>query len=201
MAAASSPARRAARAGGRPRYVAFNKPWGVLSQFTGEPGQHTLADFGLPAGIYAAGRLDRDSEGLLLLSDDGPFIARLLDPKRGHPRTYLAQVEGTPDAAALERLRRGVAIGDWTTLPCIAEAVDDPGFPPRDPPIRVRKAIPTAWLRLVLTEGKNRQVRRMTAAVGLPTLRLVRVAIGDLVLGDLQPGAWRPVRREEIGIA
>jgi pseudouridine synthase len=182
------------------RYIAFHKPWGVLSQFSGAPRGATLGGFGLPTGVYAAGRLDRDSEGLLLLSNDGPFIARLLDPAHTHPRTYLVQVEGIPDRAAIDRLRAGVTIGDYRTLPCRAESIEDPGFAERDPPIRKRKWIPTSWIRTVLIEGKNRQVRHMTAAVGFPTLRLVRVAIGDLTLGDLAPGAWRPVARAAIGI-
>lgn len=186
------------------RYVVLHKPYGVLSQFTEDvPGQATLRAFDLPPGVYPAGRLDRDSEGLLLLSDDGPFIKRLLDPARGHPRTYLAQVEGIPDDAALDRLRGGVDIRVGKdlhhTLPCAVERLDaEPDLPPRDPPIRYRAEIPTTWLRLTLTEGKNRQVRKMTAAVGHPTLRLVRVAIGALALGDLPQGAWREVRRQDI---
>lgn len=186
------------------RYIAFHKPYGVLSQFTPEAdGQRTLADFDLPAGVYPVGRLDRDSEGLLLLSDDGRFIQRLLDPRRGHPRTYLAQVENIPDREALAALRRGVTITinrkPYRTRPCTVELLsEEPSLPPRDPPIRYRKAIPTAWLRLVLTEGKNRQVRRMTAAVGHPTLRLVRVAVGRLHLGDLPQGQWRPVTAGDV---
>lgn len=184
--------------------IAFHKPFDVLSQFTQEePGQRTLAEFGLPAGVYPVGRLDRDSEGLLLLSNDGRFIKRVLDPRHGHPRTYLAQVERIPDAAALAALRAGVdiRIGGKVhrTLPCKADLVDgEPDLPPRDPPIRFRKSVPTAWMRLTLTEGKNRQVRRMTAAVGFPTLRLVRVAIGSLPLGDLAPGAWREISRQDV---
>ncbi|MFA7430201.1 MAG: pseudouridine synthase [Rhodospirillaceae bacterium] len=186
------------------RIIAFHKPFDVLSQFTAEEdGQRTLAEFGLPAGVYPVGRLDRDSEGLLLLSNDGPFIKRVLEPRHGHPRTYLAQVERVPDADALAALRAGVdiRIGGKVhrTLPCTAELFDgEPDLPPRDPPIRYRAAIPTAWLRLVLTEGKNRQVRRMTAAVGFPTLRLVRVSIGHLELGDLPPGGWRDVTRKDV---
>ncbi len=187
-----------------PSIIAFNKPYGVLSQFTEDvPGQRTLSEFGLPAGLYPVGRLDRDSEGLLLLSNDGAFIDRVLTPKRGHPRTYLAQVENIPDDEALAFLREGVSIRvggkTYRTRPCQAELmVEEPDLPPRDPPIRHRVAIPTAWLRLTLTEGKNRQVRRMTAAVGFPTLRLVRIQIGHLPLGDLASGAWRPVSSRDV---
>ncbi|WP_343714780.1 pseudouridine synthase [Inquilinus sp.] len=184
---------------GQARYVVFHKPYGVLSQFTPEGRWRGLNEFGLPPGIYAAGRLDADSEGLLLLTDDGPLIKRLLDPKHGHPRTYLAQVEGDPAQEALDALAGGIALTDGPTRPCGVERLEDePDLPPRDPPIRVRKAIPTAWLQLTLTEGRNRQVRRMTAAVGHPTLRLVRIALGALTLGDLPPGAWITVEREEI---
>lgn len=188
----------------RSRIIALHKPYDVLSQFTEDvPGQRTLAEFGLPSGVYPVGRLDRDSEGLLLLSNDGTFIKRVLEPKRGHPRTYLAQVENIPDNAALTALRTGVTIRingkSYRTLPCEAERLTaEPDLPPRDPPIRYRAAIPTAWLKLTLVEGKNRQVRRMTAAVGFPTLRLVRVRIGALDLGDLAPGAWREVTRRDV---
>lgn len=182
-----------------PRYIAFNKPFGVLSQFTPEAGHPALDGYGLPPGIYAAGRLDRDSEGLLLLTDDGPLIARLIDPKRGHPRTYLVQVEGTPSAAALDRLRAGVVLKDGATRPAKVSEVPEPAWLwPRDPPIRFRKSVPTSWLELELTEGRNRQVRRMTAAVGLPTLRLVRTRIGQLSLEGLTPGRWREVARDEV---
>jgi pseudouridine synthase len=181
------------------RYVLFHKPYGVLSQFTPEGRWRGLNEFGLPPGIYAAGRLDADSEGLLLLTDDGPLIKRLLDPKHGHPRTYLAQVEGEPADEVLEVLAQGIALTDGPTKPCIAERLDtEPDLPPRDPPIRFRLSIPATWMRLTLTEGRNRQVRRMTAAVGHPTLRLVRVAIGDVELGDLPPGSWITVERETI---
>lgn len=176
------------------RYIAFNKPHGVLSHFTGEAGQRTLARFNLPPGVYAAGRLDADSEGLLLLTDDGPLIHRLLDPRFAHPRTYWAQVERVPDPAAIEALRSGPMLGDGRCLPCAARLLDPPPLvPPRDPPIRFRKSVPAAWLEITLREGRNRQVRRMTAAVGHPTLRLIRVAIGELRLGDLEPGQWRDV--------
>ncbi|MFD2206941.1 pseudouridine synthase [Kiloniella antarctica] len=182
-----------------PLYVALYKPFGVLSQFTGEEGQRTLREIGLPQGIYAAGRLDQDSEGLLLLSNDGPFIDKLIHPRNGHSRSYLVQVEKTPDNQALQRLCKGVVIKGYQTKPCRAELlVKDPELPLRDPPIRERKNIPTAWLRVTLTEGKNRQVRRMTAAVGFPTLRLVRERIGKLELGDLKPGEWREVSAKDI---
>lgn len=181
------------------RYIAFWKPYGVLSQFTPEAGHPALDRFGLPPGVYPVGRLDRDSEGLLLLSDDGRFIERLLSPRHGHPRRYLAQVEGTPDAAALAALAAGPTIGGYRCRRCQVEMVPvEPVLPPRDPPIRFRRSVPTAWLRLTLTEGKNRQVRRMTAAVGLPTLRLVREAIGALTLDGLKPGEWRPVAVADV---
>ena len=182
-----------------PLYVALYKPFGVLSQFTGEEGQRTLREIGLPQGVYAAGRLDQDSEGLLLLSNDGPFIDKLIHPRNGHNRSYLVQVEKIPDDQALIQLRKGVVIKGYQTKPCGVELLtEDPLLPPRDPPIRERKNIPTAWLRMTLTEGKNRQVRRMTAAVGFPTLRLVREKIGKLELGDLKPGEWKEVSAKEI---
>ena len=178
-----------------PRLILFNKPFGVLSQFTGEPAQATLADWIQLPGVYAAGRLDADSEGLLLLTDDGPLQHRIADPRHKLPKTYLAQVEGVPDEAALHSLQAGLALGDFITCPCRARRVDEPAWLwPRVPPIRERKAIPTAWLEIVLEEGKNRQVRRMTARVGLPTLRLVRVAIGPWSLEGLAPGEWREMR-------
>ena len=180
--------------------LAFHKPYGVLCQFTpDQPGQRTLADFGFPAGVYPVGRLDMDSEGLLLLSDEPGLNHRLLDPQAGHARTYLAQVEGVPGADALRRLAAGgVEIQGHRTRPAKVACLDeDPGFAERVPPVRFRKTVPTAWISLSLTEGKNRQVRRMTAAVGLPTLRLVRVAVGALQLGDLPPGAWRELPSSE----
>ncbi len=175
--------------------VAFNKPHGVLCQFTdrGTPPRPTLAGFGLPAGVYAAGRLDSDSEGLLLLTDDGALAHRLTDPRHKQPKTYWVQVEGAPDAGQLERLRRGVVLSDGPTLPALARQIEAPSLWPRDPPVRYRKSVPDAWLELVLREGRNRQVRRMTAAVGLPTLRLVRVAVGAHRLDGLAPGDWRCV--------
>ncbi|MCP5531923.1 MAG: pseudouridine synthase [Akkermansiaceae bacterium] len=181
--------------------LAYHKPYGVLCQFTpDQPGQRTLADFGFPAGVYPVGRLDMDSEGLLLLSDEPGFNHRLLDPSAGHRRTYQAQVEGLPDAAALGRLARGgLSIRGHRTLPCEARLPDPaPDWPPRDPPVRFRREIPTTWIELRLREGKNRQVRRMTAAVGYPTLRLIRTAIGTYPLGTLAPGAWVELNRGDL---
>ena len=175
--------------------ILFNKPYGVLSQFTPEAGHRALNEFGFPPGVYAAGRLDHDSEGALLLTDDGRMVKRLLDPKNTHPRTYLAQVDGEITDEALQKLRRGVVIKGYQTRPCKAEkALPPENLWERVPPIRYRANIPTSWVRLTLTEGKNRQVRHMTAAVGFPTLRLIRVQIGDLSLGTLQPGEWRIVK-------
>jgi 23S rRNA pseudouridine2457 synthase len=174
--------------------VAFNKPYGVLCQFTDRstPPRPTLAGFGLPPDVYAAGRLDHDSEGLLLLTDDGPLSNRITDPRHKLPKTYRVQVEGTPSPDQLQALRDGVTLNDGPTRPAQATLLDPPPVLwPRDPPVRFRKTVPDAWLELTIREGRNRQVRRMTAAVGLPTLRLVRVAIGDWSLETLQPGAWR----------
>lgn len=175
--------------------LAFHKPYGVLSQFTPEPGSawRTLAEFGLPKNVYALGRLDADSEGLLLLSDEPGLNSRLLDPKNAHRREYWVQVEGLPSDLALSQLSRGVRIGDYTTLPARARRLAPPALPPRDPPIRVRKTVPDSWIAIELVEGKNRQVRRMTAAVGHPTLRLVRARIESLELGTLAPGTWREI--------
>ena len=176
--------------------IAFNKPYGVLSQFTDrtEPARPTLAGFAMPPGVYAAGRLDHDSEGLLLLSDDGPLIARISSPKFKWPKTYVVQVEGSPDDGQLDSLRKGVSLDDGTTRPAKARLLIGPPdwLWPRDPPVRQRKTVPDAWLELTITEGRNRQVRRMTAAVGLPTLRLLRIAIGPHRLDGLSPGQWRP---------
>ena len=180
--------------------LALHKPYGVLSQFTPEPGSRwrTLAACGLPPKVYALGRLDADSEGLLLFSDEPGLNSRLLDPAAGHRREYWVQVEGRPDDAALARLARGVEIGDYTTRPCAVRRLEPaPAVPPRDPPIRVRKSVPDSWLALGLVEGKNRQVRRMTAAIGHPTLRLLRVRIGRFALGDLAPGRWRELTAAE----
>jgi 23S rRNA pseudouridine2457 synthase len=180
--------------------LAFHKPYGVLSQFTPEPGSRwrTLAEFKLPSKVYALGRLDADSEGLLLLSDEAGLNARLLDPEQGHRREYWTQVEGLPSDAALTQLARGLKIGDYTTRPCAVRRLEPPpAVPPRDPPIRVRKSVPDCWLALELVEGKNRQVRRMTAAVGHPTLRLIRAKIGAFALGELAPGRWRELTTAE----
>lgn len=174
--------------------ILFNKPYEVLSQFTDRGGattRATLSDYIDVPGVYPAGRLDRDSEGLLLLTDDGRLQARIADPKFKLPKTYLIQVEGIPDAAALDRLRQGVMLKDGPTRPAEADRIDPPTIWPRDPPIRVRQSIRDSWLTLTIREGRNRQVRRMTAAVGHPTLRLIRWSIGDWTLSDLAPGAWR----------
>jgi 23S rRNA pseudouridine2457 synthase len=178
-----------------PRLILFNKPWGVLPQFTdkgtvGGP-RATLSDFIDVPGVYPAGRLDKDSEGLMLLTDDGRLQARIADPKHKMAKTYLVQVEGDVTEAALTALRGGVLLKDGRTLPAEAEAIADPMLWPRDPPIRVRQSVPDSWLRLTLREGRNRQVRRMTAAVGFPTLRLVRWQVGEWSLDGLVPGQWR----------
>jgi 23S rRNA pseudouridine2457 synthase len=178
-------------------YLLFNKPFQVLSQFT-NGGRRTLSDYIEVPGVYPAGRLDFDSEGLLLLTDDGVLQHRLTDPRYEHPRTYHVQVEGTVTDGAIEQLRRGVTIGDYRTKPSQVSPVPEPPWPPRDPPIRFRKNIPTSWIALTLTEGRNRQVRRMTAAVGFPTLRLIRVGIGILKIDGLASGTWRNLRSNEI---
>lgn len=182
-----------------PRVLRFWKPYQVLTQFTDAQGRATLADFITVPDVYAAGRLDYDSEGLLLLTDSGRLNHRLTDPAFAHPRTYLAQVERIPDAAALARLRSGVELNDGRTRPAQVERLDTPpDLPERSVPIRFRKNVPTAWLRLTLTEGRNRQVRRMTAAVGYPTLRLVRWSIATLTLDGLQPGQWQALSPQEV---
>lgn len=180
--------------------LAFNKPYGVLSQFTPEPGSphRTLAEFGFPPDVYPIGRLDADSEGLLLLSDEKGLNTTLLDPERGHRRTYWVQVEGVPTAAALQRLEKGVEVKGRRTHPCHAAVLlPQPLVADRVPPIRSRVNIPTTWIELTLTEGKNRQVRRMTAAVGFPTLRLIRIRIGHFGLDDLSSGSWRRLTSAE----
>ena len=182
------------------RYLLFYKPYNVLSQFTDEgTGYPTLKAFIPVPNVYAVGRLDRDSEGLLLLTDDGPMQHRLSHPKFAHTRQYWVQVERIPDEAALDRLRRGVTIRGYRTHPAQVKAIAPPTLPPRHPPIRYRKQVPTAWLEMTLSEGKNRQVRRMTAAVGFPTLRLVRSALYDqaLTLQGLLPGEWRALSGDE----
>lgn len=173
--------------------ILFNKPFNVLCQFTDRsvPPRPTLAAFGLPPQVYAAGRLDHDSEGLLLLTDDGGLAHRLTDPRHKADKTYWVQVEGEPTPERLAQLRRGVLLNDGPTLPAGIEQMDPPALWVRDPPVRFRKTVPDAWLAVTLREGRNRQVRRMTAAVGLPTLRLVRASIGPYQLGGLQPGQWR----------
>ena len=179
------------------RAILFNKPYGVLSQFSG--GEGTLKDYIRVKDVYPVGRLDRDSEGLLLLTDDGRIQHQLSDPKFQHPRSYWTQVEGIPDERALTQLRDGVIIQGYRTRPAHVRLLsEEPGFPPRNPPIRFRKSIPTTWMELILVEGRNRQVRHMTATVGYPTLRLVRVAIGKLSLGNLQPGEWRDLTVAEL---
>ena len=173
--------------------LAFHKPFGVLSQFTADGSPHrTLAEFGFPKHVYAIGRLDADSEGLLLLSDEAQLNRRILDPGNAHRREYWVQVERIPTADALRRLQEGLSIQGRTTLPCRARILDPPPeLPPRSPPIRFRKTVPTCWLALEIIEGKNRQVRRMTAAMGHPTLRLLRVRIGRFELGSLKAGTWK----------
>lgn len=175
--------------------IAFNKPYGVLSQFTSDGSKNrTLAEFGFPRAVYPLGRLDADSEGLLLLSDEPELNALLLSPKHGHSRTYWVQVENIPSEQALKKLRRGIFIEHHETLPCSARILSPrPEILDRIPPIRVRKNIPDCWLEITLTEGKNRQVRKMTAAVGHPALRLIRVKIGAYSLGDLAVGRWETI--------
>lgn len=186
------------------RYLLFYKPYNVLSQFSdsssssGDTSRQTLKDYIPVPKVYPVGRLDRDSEGLMLLTDNGQVQHRLSSPKFAHPRTYWVQVERIPDEQAIQQLRNGVTIGDYRTRRAMVQFLEsEPTLPPRDPPIRFRKTVPTAWLEMTLTEGKNRQVRRMTAAVGFPTLRLVRVAIAHLRLEGLEPGQWRDLTREE----
>ncbi|MFK7840959.1 MAG: pseudouridine synthase [Sphingorhabdus sp.] len=176
------------------KLILFNKPFGVLPQFTdrgSETKRATLSDFIDMPGVYPAGRLDRDSEGLMLLTDDGKLQARISDPKYKTPKTYLVQVEGDVAEESFDMLRKGVDLKDGLTRPADVERIDEPDLWSRDPPIRVRKSVPDCWLKIIISEGRNRQVRRMTAAVGHPTLRLVRWNIGDWSLEGLQPGEWR----------
>ena len=179
--------------------IAFNKPYGVLSQFTNDgSGNRTLAEFDFPASVYPIGRLDADSEGLLLLSDEPGLNERLLHPRHGHERTYWVQVERRPTKESLVRLSAGILILGKKTRPCEARMLDpQPAIPPRDPPIRYRKNVPDCWIEMQLTEGRNRQVRRMTAAIGHPTLRLIRIRIGAFDLGDIAAGKWRLVEATE----
>jgi 23S rRNA pseudouridine2457 synthase len=179
--------------------LAFHKPYGVLSQFTPVASPYrTLAEFGFPKSVYPLGRLDADSEGLLLLSNEAGLNSRLLQPRQGHVRTYWAQLERIPSGDSLQRLSQGVIIEGRTTLPCRAWLLDpQPSLPPRNPPIRYRKNVPDCWIALELTEGKNRQVRKMTASLGHPTLRLIRTRIGELELGCLASGAWKELSPEE----
>lgn len=186
---------------GQHRYILFNKPYGVLSQFTDSSGEErrTLKHFISVAGVYPVGRLDWDSEGLMLLTDNGRLQHRLSHPQFGHSRTYWVQVERVPDREAIKQLRAGVIIDNYQTRPALVQLLEEePPLPPRDRPIRFRKNVPTAWLEMTLTEGRNRQVRRMTAKVGFPTLRLVRVAIAQLSLNGLQLGQWRDLTSEEV---
>ncbi|MCX5791265.1 MAG: pseudouridine synthase [Elusimicrobia bacterium] len=178
--------------------IIFNKPYGVLSQFTRAHGHRALADFGFQKGVYPAGRLDADSEGLLLLTSDGGLQAHISDLRHKTPKTSWAQVEGEITSAALARLRGGVTLNDGPALPCGARALPAPGLPPRVPAVRFRKTVPTSWAELTLREGRNRQVRRMLAAVGFPVLRLVRRAIGPLTFDGLEPGQWRELTAAEV---
>lgn len=180
------------------RILLLNKPYGVLCQFTDKEGRPTLADYIRQKGFYPAGRLDRDSEGLVLLTDDGQLQHRIAHPLHKLEKTYLAQLEGVIDESAIRQLQQGLVLNDGPTRPATAEAVPEPPLWPRDPPVRYRAQIPTSWLRLAISEGRNRQVRRMTAAVGFPTLRLIRVAIGPWQLDGLAPGEWREIDEAQI---
>lgn len=183
----------------KPLTLAFNKPYGVLSCFTDSEGRPTLADFIKVPGVYAAGRLDMDSEGLMILTSNGILAHRITDPRHKLPKVYLAQVEHRPSPQALDHLRKGVALDGRRTKPAkVRLLTEDPGLPDRPVPIRFRKQVPTYWLELTIHEGMNRQVRRMTAAVGHPTLRLVRVGVGPVQLGELRPGHWRPLTSGEL---
>ncbi|MGJ3248706.1 MAG: pseudouridine synthase [Elainellaceae cyanobacterium] len=188
------------------RFILFYKPYNVLTQFTDRPGsspssgdRQTLGDFIPVKAVYPVGRLDRDSEGLVLLTNNGQIQHQLTDPRFSHPRTYWVQVERVPTQRAIDQLQRGVTIRGYQTRPAkVRRLLPEPTLPPRNPPIRFRKSVPTAWLELTLTEGKNRQVRRMTAAVGFPTLRLIRVRLAHLTLDGLEPGQWRDLTPADI---
>lgn len=181
------------------QYILFNKPYGVLSQFTPEDGARSLAEFNLPKDVYAAGRLDKDSEGLLLLTNDGPLISQLLDPKNQKQKTYWVLVERVPTEEELDQMRTGLKIEDYVTKKCEVKILDpQPEIPPRDPPVRLRKTVQDIWIEMKIVEGKNRQVRKMTAAIGHPTLRLIRVQIGDMKLDDLKIGQWRVLPPAEV---
>lgn len=181
-------------------YIAFNKPYGILSQFTSDNPSETLANFNLPKDIYAVGRLDKDSEGLLILSNDGAFIDKLLSPQNDKEKTYWVQVENIPTEASLNILRNGkIKIQDYLTKPAKVKILNpQPEISPRIPPIRERKSIPTCWLEVIISEGKNRQVRKMTASINHPTLRLMRVKVGKLMLDNLAPGEWKYVEKSDI---
>lgn len=179
-----------------PRYVLFHKPYGVLSQFTPEDGARSLSEFNLPKDIYAAGRLDKDSEGLLFLTDDGALIDKLMHPKNEKQKTYWVLVERVPTEDELEKMRKGLKIEDYVTKPCEVKILDpQPDVETRDPPVRVRKTVQDVWIEVKITEGKNRQVRKMTAAIGHPTLRLIRKKIGEMELGELKVGEWKEIQK------